>query len=100
MREGEIKTNHSIKNKQGEDVFDLYITPSKDMDKIDILLNPLNQNSRARSLRSTAELVNILKGYNIPQEEVRRALEFASERLRLLRDRNKLREGLNEEKRR
>lgn len=73
-----------VKNEDGDHIADVCVHPSKDMDKNDMLMVPVDSN--AKSMRSITELVNNLKKEKVPHGEILDALEFTGERLRSLKE--------------
>ena len=89
MRQNEknIKSCMDIKDKEGQTLGAVCVLKGKDLEKNDILFMPTNDN--AFSVRSVTELVNKLSRKNISYEERKKVLDFTSERLSYLENRNK-----------
>ena len=71
-----------VKDKNGDLLGAVCVTPSKEVGKRDIML--MAENSGTQSVRSTTELINMLSKKNVTFEERKVVLDFLSERLRYL----------------
>ncbi|MDZ4171320.1 MAG: hypothetical protein U1C19_04075 [Methanobacteriaceae archaeon] len=71
-----------VKDKNGNILGAVCVTPSKEIGKRDILL--MDEKSMTQSARSTTELINMLTKKNVTFEEKKLVLDFLSERLRNL----------------
>ena len=71
-----------VKDKYGNILGAVCVTPSKEIGKRDILL--MDEKSMTQSARSTTELINMLSKKNVTFEDRKLVLDFLSERLRNL----------------
>ncbi|CDG64976.1 MAG: hypothetical protein PWQ15_1142 [Methanobacterium sp.] len=68
-----------VKDKNGDLLGAVCVTPSKEVGKRDIML--MAENSGTQSVRSTTELINILSKKNVSFEDRKMVLDFLAERL-------------------
>jgi len=59
---------------------DICVMPSKDSGETDMIILPSNE--KAISVRSTTELINKLRSYGVPMEEIKNTLVFVDKILR------------------
>lgn len=76
------RTCLDIKNSKGNHIGCVCVVAGKDYRKKDIIIMP--RDKPAKSVRSTTELVNKLHDFGISYEERKKAMDFASLRLKLL----------------
>lgn len=68
-----------VKDKNGDLLGAVCVTPSKEIGKRDILL--MDEKAGTQSVRSTTELINMLSKKDVPFEERKNVLDFLAERL-------------------
>ena len=72
-----------FRGKEGKPVGRVCVGPSKDMEERDIIIFFKNE-GRARSVRSTTELINKLAKAKVPEKEIFDTYEFVTKKLRSL----------------
>ena len=73
---------HKIRNNKGEIIGDVCSLASKDMGRKDILFMP--NKGESKSMRSVVELVNYLEKEDVPMIEREKAIDFLSDKLRVI----------------
>jgi len=68
-----------VKDKNGDLLGAVCVTPSKEVGKRDIML--MAENSGTQSVRSTTELINVLSKKNVSFDDRKMVLDFLAERL-------------------
>jgi len=68
-----------VKDKNGDLLGAVCVTPSKEVGKRDIML--MAENSGTQSVRSTTELINVLSKKNVSLDDRKMVLDFLAERL-------------------
>ncbi|BDZ71598.1 hypothetical protein [Methanobacterium petrolearium] len=71
-----------VKDKNGDILGAVCVSPSKEIGKRDILL--MDEKTGTQSVRSTTELINMLSKKNVSFEDRKIVLDFLAERLRVL----------------
>jgi hypothetical protein len=82
MKEKKFTSTMDIKDKHGDLLGAVCVTPAKEIGKRDIIL--MSENTGTQSVRSTTELINMLSKKDVAYEERKLVLDFLSERLRTL----------------
>lgn len=78
------QSKHCEPVKKGEEIAAIVcIMPNKDMQGIDIVVTDLTK-KKAHSVRSIAELQNVLMKINVEMTEMVRIMDFTAERIRKL----------------
>lgn len=80
--EKKFASTMDVKDKNGNILGAVCVTPAKEIGKRDILL--MDEKSGTQSARSTTELINMLSKKDVTFEERKLVLDFLSERLRNL----------------